>query len=175
MSTKDFRAKLYKSGKVLGVKFKYIPKTHQLYVYAYVGSGTEVGKQYKVLLVFNQITSEPEESKTHNMKLTQADEKSKEEVTYYLSRPTFESNVLVRCTCLSFRHEFHWYDARYKALIGPKVPYKKVPGSNYPPKNPRELPGLCKHIIQLLLKLMTVKVITDRDAAVVNYITRDRL
>lgn len=175
LSTQEFRDYIYKSGKVIGLKFRYIPKSKQLYIYSYVHSGTDSSKRYKVLLVFNQINCSEERSGKFSMKLSQPSVlDDKEMVTYYLTRPTFNNNILVRCSCPSFRHEFHWHDAKYKALIGPKIPYTRVPGSNRPPKNPHEIPGICKHLIQLVLKLMAVGVLNDRDGRVTSYITKPR-
>lgn len=56
----------------------------------------------------------------------------------------------VLCGCLDFYYTFAWYDYNRDALIGkPPKPYQKVPGSNRPPRNPTNAPGICKHVMKL--------------------------
>ena len=56
----------------------------------------------------------------------------------------------VLCGCLDFYYTFAWYDHNKDALIGkPPKPYQKVPGSNRPPRNPTNAPGICKHVMKL--------------------------
>ena len=200
LSTKLFRDQLYESGKVLGVRFKYVPKANQLYVFAHVASGTETGKKYNVLLVFNQVkyynkehTEKTAPDNKHTLRLAQEETVGKNgvtqkmiseltgdtnaktaEVVYWLTQPDYDNNIMVRCTDPSFIHEFHWHDAKYKALIGPKIPYKRVPGSNRPPKNKSAIPGICKHIVQLILWLSNKHVIKANNSAAVQYMLAPR-
>lgn len=60
-------------------------------------------------------------------------------------------DVKVRCSCMDFYYTFSWYNLQQNALSGePMPPYTRVtPDSGLPPKNPREVPGMCKHIIRL--------------------------
>lgn len=200
LSTKLFRDQLYESGKVLGVRFKYVPKANQLYVFAHVASGTEAGKKYNVLLVFNQVkyynkehTEKTAPDNKHTLRLAQEETVGKNgvtqkmiseltgdtnaktaEVVYWLTQPDYDNNIMVRCTDPSFIHEFHWHDAKYKALIGPKIPYKRVPGSNRPPKNKSAIPGICKHIVQLILWLSNKHVIKANNSAAVQYMLAPR-
>lgn len=45
------------------------------------------------------------------------------------------SGVFVK-NCQDYRFMWHWWIADRKALLGPRIPYQRVPGSNRPPKNP---------------------------------------
>lgn len=66
----------------------------------------------------------------------------------------------VLCGCLDFYYTFAWYDYNRDALIGnPPKPYQKVPGSNRPPRNPTNAPGICKHIMKLAEHLKSAGVL----------------
>lgn len=67
------------------------------------------------------------------------------------------SPVRVYCSCPDFYFTFAYPDFHKQCYYGKKPkPYKRVmPPSNYPPKNPNNIPGLCKHclnMINLLIK-----------------------
>lgn len=72
------------------------------------------------------------------------------------------SPVRVYCSCPDFYFSFAYPDFNKQCYYGKKPrPYKrKMPPSNYPPKNPNNIPGLCKHqinMINLLIKQDYVK------------------
>jgi hypothetical protein len=80
--------------------------------------------------------------------------------TYWIDpiRP-YKSNVKVRCGCLDFYFRFSVWDQRDKALNGPPpAPYHRKTDT-YPPVNPSELSGVCKHIIALVEYLTKQKLI----------------
>lgn len=53
----------------------------------------------------------------------------------------------VYCSCPAFYFYFAWYNYETQSLFGEKPePYVRVTTS-IPPKNPRHLPGVCKHLI----------------------------
>jgi hypothetical protein len=56
-----------------------------------------------------------------------------------------ENNITVRCNCKDFHWRFKHYDFVDHSLYGKNR--KKYEG-NYP-ANPKELPGMCKHLIKL--------------------------
>ena len=62
------------------------------------------------------------------------------------------NNCKVRCTCKDFMWTFNYYNKKEKSLRGSvREPYtKKTPR---PPRNPGEVPGLCKHLLALYIKL----------------------
>lgn len=69
------------------------------------------------------------------------------------------TNVKVRCTCLDFRWRFSVQDQKADALYGegPGL-YQKV--SNRPPNNPRNVPGICKHLMKLVVELRNSHLVT---------------
>ena len=73
---------------------------------------------------------------------------------YFKKIPLNRSDVKVSCTCLDFYYRFAVWNYADDSLIGnPPPPYVKVTDS--PPQNPRHLPGVCKHIIKVMDKLMS--------------------
>lgn len=72
--------------------------------------------------------------------------------TYKLGKISLEhQNVSIRCNCPDFRWRFSYFDSLDKSLYGRKPPkYVKAEGSNRPPANPLQLPGMCKHLIKLV-------------------------
>lgn len=62
--------------------------------------------------------------------------------------------VSIRCSCEDYY--FVWSHANYVNGVqfgGMARPYHRVPGSTRPPKNPTNIPGLCKHISQVIAML----------------------
>lgn len=82
------------------------------------------------------------------------------------------SGVFVH-NCDDSRFVGHWYIADKKALLGPRIPYHRVPGSTRPSKNPDHIPVLCKHQLEILRRLMSGRVrLLKRDPYISNYINR---
>jgi hypothetical protein len=68
---------------------------------------------------------------------------------YYAHRLTeMETPVRVRCSCPDFLHRFAYPDFGEKSLQGRPKPYTRKT-TTYPPVNPNNIPGLCKHILAL--------------------------
>lgn len=66
----------------------------------------------------------------------------------------------VRCGCDNYYYMWWWGNKKVKAHEGAKYPpYKKVPGSNREPINPKNIPGVCKHLVYLTAELRRRKVI----------------
>ena len=59
------------------------------------------------------------------------------------------SEVRVSCSCLDFYYRFAVYNSKDGSLLGnPPAPYvRKTDGGE--PRNPKEVPGLCKHLMAL--------------------------
>jgi len=65
----------------------------------------------------------------------------------YYSKPSYSNTgVELKCSCPDFR--FMWEYALFKnnSLVGQFRKYTRVPGSTRPPKNPNDVPGVCKHL-----------------------------
>lgn len=72
--------------------------------------------------------------------------------TYWFSIPTFESRVSMSCMCQDFT--FTWEKELFDvgSLIGRWRPYQRKT-QTYPPRNPKHVPGVCKHIWTLMRQL----------------------
>lgn len=61
------------------------------------------------------------------------------------------NNVNVRCNCPDFRWRFRYYDHLDHSLYGNKGARYQSQGG--PPANPKELPGMCKHLMKVMQNL----------------------
>lgn len=67
------------------------------------------------------------------------------------------TDILVRCQCKDFLYRFHHYNYSDHSLYGrDRKPYH---GAGLWKANPKELPGVCKHIIKLSSALEHAKII----------------
>jgi len=70
---------------------------------------------------------------------------------YHFSYPTVEdTNVKIRCSCSDFYYTWSYPDWKEKVLFGskPKKYIRKT--KTRPPRNPDQIPGMCKHIYQAI-------------------------
>lgn len=80
-----------------------------------------------------------------------------------------DSDVTVRCSCQSFRFWFGEANRRAHVLFGTKMPkYTPVPDHKrqrpkQPPKNPKHIPGMCKHVILLMKYMKNVGIASHND------------
>lgn len=58
-----------------------------------------------------------------------------------------KTDVLLRCQCEDFKYRFSYYNWHDRSLYGSKP--KKYESKGGPPANPKELEGMCKHIMKL--------------------------
>jgi hypothetical protein len=110
--------------------------------------------------VYNVVVRSSEGNKAYNVMLA----------FYGLEDPTTEkgsmseSRIGIRCGCQAYYFWFSWANMKNKASFGARFkPYvRKTPASDprYPPKNPKDIPGMCKHLILTQSVLNTVKAIT---------------
>lgn len=142
--TSSLRFQQYKTGRILRFKLKYDKPTNLLYAMAEILALDGINT-YKTTLVFKTVASQSNKTKVFPLQFF-----TKEGKPIYVEKPSYEHHIVTRCQCLDFRHMWMWYDRPYKALLGKAIPYRRVPGSNRPPKNPDKVPGLCKHIFQIL-------------------------
>lgn len=60
----------------------------------------------------------------------------------------------VACDCMDFRFRFANHNHNDDSLAGnPPPAYQRVPGSNRPEANPSHLPGMCKHLMRVVMDL----------------------
>jgi hypothetical protein len=70
-----------------------------------------------------------------------------------------DSDVLVRCQCKDFNFRFCHYDYIERSLQGPnRKIYSGFNGTHR--ANPKELPGMCKHILKLVEELSAMGLTT---------------
>lgn len=168
--TMSVRAAQYPSGKVVDLKVRYVHWNKQFYVQAKVRSASNPSKYYKTQIVFNGVKSSPKRTRQHTLKYIDIDGS-----VIWIERPNMNHNILTRDTCEDFRFMWHWELADRRALLGPRIPYTPVPGSNRPPKNPDEIPGICKHVLAVLKAMMGSRVrLLRRDTFLLEYLNRKR-
>ncbi|QPB08509.1 SWIM-type zinc finger protein [Vibrio phage Va2] len=78
--------------------------------------------------------------------------KDKKGYTFYCPRLTENTTVLLRCSCPDFRFTFMYPDYDKKSLQGRRIPYQRKTTTR-PPRNPDDIPGVCKHLIAVFNKL----------------------
>jgi hypothetical protein len=72
---------------------------------------------------------------------------------HFLERLSLEENdVLVRCGCKDFGFRFNYYNHLDKSLQGTKRTKYESKGVG-PPANPQEIPGMCKHLMKMMIVL----------------------
>jgi hypothetical protein len=111
------------------------------------GLAQHENREYNTIILFKKVNYNVTEARKAIKIIASDDEKE-----YTFEKLSLENTeVLVRCNCPDFRWRFSYYDHVDHSLFGRKPPkYKKVEGSNRPPANPLELPGMCKHIIKTI-------------------------
>lgn len=114
------------------------------------------GRRYNPEIFFQAVTFENEESAT-NITFTGSDN---QEYNIAQPIPLAGNNVQVRCNCLDFHYRFSRLNAKNNALYGqPAPPYHRVPGSNRPPANPAQVPGMCKHLLAMVDEMQKMGIV----------------
>lgn len=165
--TDKLRANQFPSGRVLKYAMRYIRSNKQLFIQAEVASGTDKNVKYQSRLVFNGIEWSPRRTKTCTVKYKDVDGS-----LIFLQKPTTDHHVLTRDSCQDFRFCWHWWIADRKALLGPRIPYTRKT-THYPEVNPQHYPGICKHILTLIKKLISVRFL-KADSWTINYLNRPK-
>lgn len=105
-------------------------------------------RQYNTVIVFKDVDY------SKGIKLTANDG-----LVYELKPLSSSKNeVFVKCGCEDFYWRFNWYNYLDHSLYGKKR--KKYEGGEYP-ANPKESPGLCKHLISLARALRDSGILKD--------------
>jgi len=122
-----------------------------------IGLASSDGTNYNTSIIFNNVEFS-NENLPDNVTFTAKDGEEYNMNAIHLTAHTCR----VRCNCLDFYYRFSYFNAKDKSLIGraPK-PYQKVQGSNRGPVNPKQVPGVCKHLLSLVKAL--------NHAGIVNY------
>ncbi len=128
--------------------------TNNLLVRGQARSGTYNNVYYKPMLFFNAVEYEEEES-NENVTFKASDGND-----YNMQPIDLSGNVVrVRCDCLDFYFRFAPWDFSNDDLYGPKPkPYVRKTTTR-PPVNPTRSPGVCKHIMKLVLALRDARML----------------
>ncbi|KKM68314.1 hypothetical protein LCGC14_1462130 [marine sediment metagenome] len=128
--------------------------TRNLLVRGQAKSGTYNNVFYKPMLFFNEIKFEDEDTPQNVSFKVSGNE------DYHMQPIDLSDNIVrVRCDCLDFYFRFSPWDFSNDDLFGPKPkPYVRKT-NNYPPVNPTRSPGICKHIMKLVLTLRDARML----------------
>lgn len=128
--------------------------TRNLLVRGQAKSGTYNNVFYKPMLFFNEIVFEKEDT-PQNVSIKASDGKD-----HHMQQIDLSDNIVrVRCDCLDFYFRFSPWDFSNDDLYGPKSkPYVRKT-TTYPPVNPTRSPGVCKHIMKLVLTLRDARLL----------------
>jgi hypothetical protein len=84
---------------------------------------------------------------------------SRKESRYIEQLVQTNSEMLVRCDCKDFSYRFRWYDWLDRSLYGHQG--RKYEGKGGPPANPKEMPGMCKHLLKMFETLKGMGLVVD--------------
>jgi len=164
-STASIRARQYPIRRIGSIDVVYYKSNHQLYIIAQAfPSNADKRTPYRVSVVFSGIGFSETPVKGFELPYY----KVPRQVECYIQRPTYNHKVIVRCNCQDFYFMWEYYDKKNKSLLGPHKPYIRKT-TTYPPKNPTQTPGLCKHILGLV-KLLDTNTFIEKNSVARNYL-----
>lgn len=100
------------------------------------GLAQNEGRQYNPIILFKNVNY----NASNSIKLIADDG-----LTYHIRQLSPADDVTLRCDCKDFFWRFNYYNFLDHSLYGKKR--TKYEGSY--PANPKELPGMCKHLMSL--------------------------
>lgn len=158
----------YPAGKVNTIDFKYLPREKQLYCVSQHTS-SDRSRLYRTTIVFEGLTNKNFQDKDHQIPYSGKDGSG---IELFIQRPTVNSRIRTRCQCQDYYFMWAAWSKREKALIGPYKPYVRVsPPSGRPEVNPDQFSGLCKHLLSLIKKLQSDRLI-PKDNFVWSYVNQ---
>jgi hypothetical protein len=103
--------------------------------------------EYQPIILFKNVRYHDTKDQAGLVEIVASDEKH-----YLLERLGYTANdVLLRCDCKDFHWRFNYYDHIDHSLYGRKRSKYEAQGG--PPANPRQMPGMCKHLMKMVLAL----------------------
>lgn len=100
-------------------------------------------KQYAPKIIFNNVEFDDEETEDNITVPAEAGPINFKQIN--LS----ENNMRVRCDCLDFYYRFATWNAKDKSLDG-RAPKPYQAKTNRGPVNPKQVPGMCKHLLRII-------------------------
>lgn len=167
-STTKVRDKQYPTNAVMNVDYKYVLQNKQLYIKSNV---VPWSTDRKIPFALSMIIDRVQTTEVGNAPFN--------EIIYYylnpkekilLKKPSFDNTCRVRCQCKDFYFMWSYYDQKNKALVGTHKPYIRLTDT-YPERNPTHSPGLCKHLLVFIKKLVDTKIIDDNYNILNSYLT----
>lgn len=79
---------------------------------------------------------------------------------WYMTPMAHDTPIKCRCSCPDFRFTFMWEDHSVGSLKGRRLNYLST--GKYPPRNPLNVPGICKHLGSLLYVIQTRTDLLDK-------------
>lgn len=155
-STKSVRAKLNSSKKVEITGMKPVISSRDFYVSAQ-SQGSSRNVLYKTGVRFLGVDYVSVKDAQHPVPIHLGSGEYK-----FCEQLSINHRVMVRCSCDDFYFMWHWWDANNKALLGRRPPKYVRKTDHLPERNPDHAPGLCKHLVKLVMKLSQEGIIRER-------------
>jgi hypothetical protein len=112
----------------------------------------ETHKEYNPIIVFKEVKYHKTRDKIGLVEIATQDEKK-----YLFEKLSHVNNdILVKCNCMDFEYRFRHYNFVDHSLYGRD---RKKYESDGPSANPKELAGVCKHLIRLIQALDDAKIV----------------
>jgi len=116
----------------------------------------EDNKMYNMTLIFYKVDFTDEKDAVHNRKVDITPKGGQQRIIRKWMAPIniAKNPAAAWCSCPDFQYRHEWYLQPKKSLAGghKRRPYKRKTRTR-PSVNPLKLPGVCKHLYQLALKL----------------------
>ena len=77
----------------------------------------------------------------------------------FMNQLRLDSKVSVRCNCQDYRFTWGHYNHTVGALLGAQFPRYVRKTTTRPPRNPLQIPGLCKHLTALVNRLAVDRIV----------------
>lgn len=141
----DKRQNIVNRVNVSSIQFTAFEANNNLLITARTSSGQQ---QYKTQVLFTQVEYQDEDT-PDNVTIKTTSNQDFNVVPIDLS----EKNCKVKCNCLDFYHRFSQFNYTDDSLYGTKPPTYRRKTDTRPSANPEQTPGLCKHIMKVVLEL----------------------
>lgn len=163
--TNILRKNQYPTGKVGSFDFNYVMRNKQLVIKSQARpSKGDSFTAYQTQIVLSGIGYSDIQSKDFPLAYKASTG------VIYLQKPTTSNTVQTRCSCMDDRFMWQYSNKAKGALLGRIKPYQRITDTR-PPKNPDNIPGMCKHSLALVKNLFSMGVL-QADSQVQEYLSR---